>query len=516
MSSMPSRQPVTLTRRSLLASTAVLGVGATVGCSQDAGRSDAGENLRFDLPDPVGSFPTEDIEFRLVDSNDTKVPFWKSFFAAYEKKHPHVSTQYDGLPWARIEEVVPLGFRNGSAHDLIQLPDWAIPLSQAVDAEWIAPLDDHIPDFENWKQNVPGTSLVEGVQVFDGKLYQVRISSDRRYQASLHYSKRLLNDVGFDPQTEPLTWDTYREAARKVTEKGDGQAYGVILEIGSPGRLASWVAYFARIAGAPVVDDILQPSGEFYYTTDEVKAAIDLLLAVQSDGSIFPGSGSLTSPECWPRVARENAAMVSGGPWITVFFEKENPDFEFGVGAHPAPAGADPVPVGYTTIGGDAFCMFAGSQAKDVAGDILGYVTSLPGQTNWGEITGVGNPPVLDEAAQASAEKWSEPARMCLNLANTMVAKPEPVIANPDVAKVARNQKPVSPNFGDVIQAILVGEVSDVDKALQDVKDRSERAFDEAIKEAQQREGSTATRDDYVFANWDPMSDYTLEHYAGR
>src|SRR5690606_32665252 len=155
----------------------------------------------------------------------------------------------------------------------------------------------------------------------------------------------------------------------------------------------------------------------------------DLLLAVQSDGSIFPGSGSLTSPECWPRVARENAAMVSGGPWITVFFEKENPDFEFGVGAHPAPAGADPVPVGYTTIGGDAFCMFAGSQAKDVAGDILGYVTSLPGQTNWGEITGVGNPPVLDEAAQDSAEKGGAPARTCPNLANTMGAKAEPVLA---------------------------------------------------------------------------------------
>src|SRR5690606_32665254 len=80
----------------------------------------------------------------------------------------------------------------------------------------------------------------------------------------------------------------------------------------------------------------------------------------------------------------------------------------------------------------------------------------------------------------------------------------------------APRPSPSSPNFGDVVQAILVGEVSDVGKALQDVKDRSERAFDEAIKEAQQREGSTATRDDYVFANWDPMSDYTLEHYAGR
>lgn len=502
-----------LGRRSFLASAGALGVGLTVGCGADAGGSDAGDKLRFDLPDATAGFPKKDLEFRLIDSNDTKVPFWEAFFEAYEKKHSNISTQYDGLPWNRISEVVPLGFRNGTAHDLIQLPG-TIPLSLAVSEGWVAPFDDYVPDFERWKKSVPGTKLVEGVQVFDGKLYQITIASDKRYHIALHYNKKLMNDVGYDPQTEPLTWDTYRDAARKVTEKGKGQAYGIYLPVEAPASIQSWIVHTARIAGMPAVDQFLQPSGEYYYTADEIKEALEYLRALQKDGSLFPGSSA--SDKGWGRVVRGNVAMLSGGPWITVSWEQENPDFAFGVGAHPAPNDSPPTPLGYSTLGGDGFVMAASNSQKEVAGDIMGYLTSLDGQTNWGEITGVGNPPVLQKAAAASTKKQSPQAKKCLELANSMVAKPEPKIANPDVAKVDRHLEPVSPSFAEVLQAIFLGETTDAKRALQEVKDQSERALDDAIETARKREGSTATRDDYVFANWDPTKDYTIADYEQR
>lgn len=510
-------------RRTFLTASVGLGAGlaALAGCGGGFGDNGGGggggggdDGLEFDLPDPAGNFPTEDVTLRLVDSNDTKAPYWEQFFEAYQAKHENVECQYDGLPWNRIEEVVPLGIRNGSAHDLIQLPA-SIPLSQAVAEGWVEPVDDYIPNFAEWQQRMPASYQVDGFHVFDGKQYLVPIGSDKRHFQALHYNKQLMNDAGFDPQSEPLTWDTYREAARKVTEQNDGQAYGVILEINQPGRLVIWVEYMARMAGLPIVGNILQPSGEFHHDSDEIVEAIELLLALQSDGSIFPGSNSLTAPECWPRVVRGNAAMVSAGPWVTVAWDRDEPDFEFGVGDHPHP-NDDPLPAGYMSIGGDALTLFSGSKVKEVAGDVLGYVTSVDGQTRWGEITGAGNPPVLDEALKASAESYSEQGQKCVELAEGMVANPEPIIANPDVALVSKREKPVDPDFGNIIQAALVGEISDLRGALRDLKDRSERARDAAIAEAAKLDGSTATREDWIFTNWDPRKDYAIEDYEGR
>lgn len=511
------------TRRSLLG--AAIGAAALTGCgggfadSGGGGRGaggdkPAGQQGGFSIPDPPDGFPTDDVTFRLVDSNDTKAPYWEQLFAAYQKKFPNVKVTYDGLPWNRIEEVVPLGFRNGSAHDLLQLPP-TIPLTQAVGEGWVAPFDDVIPDFDSWQQQLPETAKVDGVQVFDGKLYSIPIASDQRYFCGLHYSRKLLNNVGFDPQTEPLTWDTFREAARKVTEKGQGRAYGFVLEGNQPPRLEVIVNYLARMAGLKAVADIAQPSGEFCFTADEIIEAIDLLLALKSDGSLFPGSNSLTAPETWPRVARGNAAMVAAGPWVTVLYENENPDFDFGVARMPAP-GPDPLPNGYSPMGADALNLAATSKVKEVAGHLMSYVISPEGQTRWGEIAGVGNPPILEQAREASVAGYSEQGKACAALAEQMTANPVPEIANPDTALALRREKLVTPDFGEVIQAILVGEVKDVRKAMADLKDRAEKHRDDAITLAEKRDGSTATRQDWVFRNWDPRKDYTTADYEKR
>ena len=65
------------------------------------------------IPDPPPGFPTDEVTLRLIDSDDTKTPYWKALFAAYQAKFPQLTCSYDGLPWNRIDEIVPLGFRNG-------------------------------------------------------------------------------------------------------------------------------------------------------------------------------------------------------------------------------------------------------------------------------------------------------------------------------------------------------------------------------------------------------------------
>lgn len=465
------------------------------------------------IPDPVVKLPTDDVTFRLIDSDDTKTPFWEQLFDAYQKKHPNVTCQYDGMPWDKIEEVVPLGLRNKTAHDVIQLPS-SIPLPQAVDSGWAAPLDDLLPDIDAWKSTFPPLSYVEGSRVFDGKVYSVRLASDWRYFSGVHYNKQYMDEAGYDPEAKPLTWDEYRDAAKKITKAGNGQYYGIVLEIGQPDRLAVYIDYLARAAGAPAIGGLDPKTGEFYYTNDEVADALELLLSVQRDGSLFPGSNSLLAPEAWPRVFRGDAGMVSAGPWVTVMWDTDDPTFEFGVGASPVNTD-DPLPQGFSELGGDSVIIYAESKVQEVAADVLAFVTSLEGQTAWAKICGVGNPPVLPEAVEAASSEFSAQAKQCIALAEPMVANPEAAIANPDVALAIQEEQTLSPNWGETIQAILVGEVDNVPKALTDLKDRSERTRDAAIAAARKK-GATVSREDWTFSNWDPRKSYTEADYQAR
>ena len=498
-------------RRQLLLASASMAVLA--GCGGSGGGDSRTPQGKFEIPKPVTKLPANGGTFRLVDSNDTKTPFWEQLFEAYQQKHPDIECQYDGLPWAKIEEVVPLGIRNETAHDVIQLPS-SIPLDQAVANGWVAPLDDLFPDIQKWKAQYPDLTYADGARVFDGKTYQVQVTTDRRPLAALHYNTQYMQDAGYDPQEKPLTWDEYRDAARKITKAGNGQYYGIVIEGGHPDRLAVYIDHLARSAGATAVGGIDPKTGEFHYERDEIVAAIELLLALKKDGSILPGSNSLQAPEAWPRVLRQNAGMVTAGSWVTVLWQTEDPEFDFGVGASPV-AEENALPQGYGPLAGDSLVIYSGSKMKEVAADILHYVTSIEGQTEWAKICGVANPPILTEAIAKTSDQLTKQEKQCTKLADELVVNPDPVIGNPDVSLVTRNEKALSPNWGETIQALLVGELSDVRQALADLKERSERNRDEAIAAAK-KEGAKVSRDDWVFSNWDPTKDYGEADYEAR
>lgn len=508
---------IPLTRRGLLAgATGIAAAGALglAGCSSYHEKVSASINI----PKPVTRLPKGNVTFRLMDSDDTKKPFWNQFFAAYQQAHGNIACTYDGLPWVKIDEVLPLGIRNGTAHDVFQLDTPMV--NQAIEDGWVTPLDEVMPDFQTWQASFPADLFHEGAQVFDGKLYTVPLTSDQRDQVALHYNKELLDKAGYDPQSTRLTWDEYRAAARKITKQGNGRAYGVVLEIGQTGRLERLVDSLARVSGATVSSNAAAAgidlhTGEYYYTSDEARAAIELLLALKKDGSLFPGSNSLTAPQAWPRVVRGNAGMVAAGPWVTVEWETDEPDFEFGVGALPAPD-RNPTPMGYPVAStADALWVYAKSKRHDVAADVLHYVTSLDGQKAWGKIVGVGNPPILPEALAEAEKSYSTQARKALALGKALKADPDPTIGNPDVSVALRMKKPLTPTWGEVIQGILVGKTTDVRKALTDLKDRAERSLDDAITAAKAK-GAKVSRDDWTFRNWDPSADYTSADYRSR
>ncbi len=170
------------------------------------------------IRDSGAKLPTENVPFHWVDSGDAKAPFFKAYFAAYQRAHPNITVTYDPLPFAKIQETLPLAFQNSNAPDVFQLPG-AISLGQAITSGWVRPIDDIIPDFDAWKAAFPAGSFLTGLNVFDGKTYGPPLTNPGG-NTSLCYNTAYAAKADFDPQARPVTWDAFRAAAKKMTEQG--------------------------------------------------------------------------------------------------------------------------------------------------------------------------------------------------------------------------------------------------------------------------------------------------------
>ncbi len=470
------------------------------------------------IPDSGANLPSENVTLRWVDSGDQKAVFFREFFEAYQAKHPNIKVAYDPLPWNEIAQVVPLGIRNGTAHDVFQLP-LSVSGAQAVSEGWVQPLDDLIPNFAEVKARFPAGVFLPGITDFDGKTYSFPFTSNKRYGTHLLYNKTILEQAGYDPENEPLTWTTFREAAKKITEQGNGAYYGFIMGGNQINRWADVVSGFAKMAGAvggggaQVSADINFLTGEYNYNTEEYIAAVELLLELRDDASVFPGMLSINAPQARAFMPQGAAGMILQGPWNIPQWERDNPEFDFGISTQPLPDDGDAWPLTISEGGSNPLWVFKDSPAPNaaVAGDILSYLGSVEGQTQWASIVGAADAPILPEAI-ANAE-LSPRAKQALELFNEQIkVGPNPVVRNPDIVQVTLELRTPEPSFAQIVQGLYTGQLTDVRAQMNDLQDRYTAELERAIAAANEK-GASVTRDDWVFPNWNPRADYGSNDY---
>jgi multiple sugar transport system substrate-binding protein len=493
----------------------------TAGGSLGAALAASGLNFAFaqgDLIQIVDSgavLPTDAATFRWVDSGDQKAVFWNAYFAKYQEAYPNITIQYDALPWNEIAQVVPLGVRNGTAHDVFQIP-LAVTLAQAVNEGWVAPLDNLIPDFENWKAAFPAGHFVDGVTGFEGLTYAFPATSNKRYGTHLLYNVEYMQEAGFDPTSmdRPLSTDEFREAARKITENGAGQYYGFIVGGNQVNRWGDIVQGFARMAGAANMDGIDMRTGEYVYTDERFVAGIEVMLGLRDDGSVFPGSLSINAPEARARMPQGAAGMILQGPWNIPIWLRENPNFNFDIDSQPVLDVETLVPLGVGPGGANQLQVFAQAPDanKQIAGDIFHYLGTQDGQVAWATMVGAADPAVFVSAVEQADIHPLERKAFQLFEQEVRVG-PSAVVRNAEISAVSLELRPISPNLAETVQGIYTGQIADIQAALQDLNDRSEAELDRAIAAAQDK-GANVSRDDYVFPNWDPNSDYGEAQYA--
>lgn len=480
-------------------------------------RPSMAQSATFAIPSkPIGPIPAGS-SLRWIDSGDNKARFYKAFMPQYSAARGGAEIVYDGLPWDQIGTVVPLGIRNGTAQDVFSLP-LSVSGAYAVANGWVQPIDDYIPDIQTWKAGFPAGAFLEGLNVFGGKTYGLPYNSGRTSGANLLYDVPTLQDAGFDPASKPMSWDDMRQAALKITQAGNGSRYGWIIGGSQVNRWALVVRGLAQSSGAAgggsaLWADLDFRTGEYLFDTDAYVGAIELLLAMQKDGSAFPGLVGMNAPQARAFTAQGAASMILQGPWCVPQWEIEAPAFNFGSARTPAmdPSNGGPQIVSAVASEYNTMWLWKGSRNQQLAADLFHYLGTVEGQTDWVNVVGPADPPILPAAVQTA--KISVRSQQVLKLGeDTVRVGPNPLVRKPALVDAIAAYKAPTPGFAGTVQGLYSGQLSDVKQAMIKVKSQMNSALDAALAEAK-KAGSDVSRDDLVFANWDPSRDYVQADY---
>jgi multiple sugar transport system substrate-binding protein len=475
--------------------------GATGGASTTA-------PVAIAIPDTGATLPSGPVTYRVtVQGPGPRSPFYKAFFAAYHQAHPNISVTFDELPAGQLNQAISLALQNGDAPDLLWLPS-TVTGGQAVQQNWVTPLDPVIPNFSAWKAAFPAGVFIEGITVFNGKTYAFPLTSNQRYSTMLFYSQDRMQKAGYDPAAKPFTWDELRAAAKTLTQQGNGKTYGLILGAKEPDdQFGPFVANLAQMAGT-AGGEMNWKTGQYNYTSDEFLAAVQLLLAMKADGSIYPGALSTGQRDATTMLEAGAAAMTLDGPWAPTRWSGA---FRYGVASQPVPNSGPALPLNYGPGGGNWHWLYAKSKNLPIGGDIFANWGSVAGQTAFQKIVGANVQAILPAAATAAA---ADAATQKINALSTQQLRlaPDPRARRADVGQVYVELRTVHPNLGETVQGIYSGQLSDAKKALQALQSSSDAELNRAIKAAQAK-GAKVTRDDWVFPNWDPTKDYTDADY---
>ncbi|MEV0385071.1 extracellular solute-binding protein [Nonomuraea sp. NPDC050643] len=483
-----------MTRRGFLAAAGTLAVATATGACGAGGGSAGGAG--------GGSLTWWDHQNQLQKAK-------AEIFAAFAKSPGGVPVQYTYYNPAKMGQALQLAKQSGQLPDLRTNAGLNLPAAALVAAGWSQPLT--LTD--EAKARVED-SLIEGLHVFDGKIYAFPIFSHQTYSAVTWFNTELVARAGLDPQAPPKTYDEFRAAARAVRGSAGGETYGWVWNIGMPQRLGEQVHDLAQAAGFAGGGGVLYKSGEYAFHADEYLNVIEFLLALRQDKVLVPGANSWVDDVARARWTAGIAAYYFDGPWCPGVALKDTPEFgeKLGVGPILVPDAGVSVATYHVPQPGDYWLSSTSKKAAAANKLLSEHFTTEEYSLR---VAGTMSQPPRDIDVVDRSQAHPAYKKLVGWFKESVFLAPEPVAGNRDVQRVQIESKPVLPTLGDIVQGALTGDVTDVRAALTKLSSDSARQRDAAIAAAKGK-GAQVGLDDFAFPNWKPRTDYLKPMYAKR
>lgn len=422
----------------------------------------------------------------------------KTFAAFHSQGGPEVDyTVYNPNDQGKA---LQLAFGSKQLPDVFTLAGLSVPPALLMEQGWFSPFS----NTDEMTAALPKGSVVEGMHLFDGKLYSFPQFSPRQYETIPWFNTEIIKKAGLDPANPPKSWDDFRAAARKV--KASGSA-GLLLPLKFADRMQAFLLELAQLAGfngsrESGTNGIDLNTGEYRFHDDAFVQALDFLLSFKKDGTLFPASSSLDARAGRARWAAGASAYFFDGSYCTGVLAGNFKPFldTLGVGPVPTPDGSTPVLTRPPNTG--TYWIAQQSSMVDDASKLLKMFTGDDFQK--GLAHQMDQPPLkIDVVASSDAHPTYKQAIDMFTKQVFLGPTPE---ARPGVSTVEGAMKPVSPGLGEIIQGAFSGQISDIKGALKKLSDGMTASREAAIKA---KGDGKVTEKDWAFPDWKKGTDYS-------
>lgn len=497
-------------RRRLLGVMATGGAAALAGCSVNTGSgSGQSDPKKVVFPDFPTKLTQEDVTLRWVDTGARKTAFVSGVLKSFTRKHPNIKTNYNPGGWQIVNKVVPLGIRNHNAPDVFTKPQ-GVPVATMINQNWVRPLDDIIPDFEKWKAAFPETAFIPGIHVFNGKTYTWPMASSLLIRGMCVYDKNNLAKAGYDdPGNQIKSWDDLYTALKKIVKSGKTGLMTAVTQFGQ------MITELSHTAGWNGIGGIDLRTGKYVFDADEVLQAYEFVDKLITDKLLVPGYLNRKTDECASQMPAGKSGVFITIPVYSTGWKANNPQWQYIDGVLPSPDGSD-YTMPYQALGAHGLFVYSETKLPEAIGQIYGFMGSPEGQEKMIALT-LGSLASEIPAANKKAEEaqaLDKHAITTFQMAkDIMRSAPLVPFRNLDVSKVDLVRKQVVPTWQKLWEGIFTGQIKNVKAELTKWNGQQEKSLEVAIATAKKEKGSTITRDDWKFPNWDPSKNYTLADY---
>ncbi|MCP4402572.1 MAG: extracellular solute-binding protein [bacterium] len=451
------------------------------------------------------------VKITFWDYSMETVDFWEKNGAEFEKANPDIDFVYAPVAQAEYDQGLLLALQSGAGPDLFALRPGMEP-REMIESGWLLPLDGLLE--EEYINLFDPRTLVENVSYIDGKLYGfIQLNRYVYMNGNMFYNPVLFEKAGLDPEKDmPKTFSEFREVCKKITEAGNGEFYGLGLAANPAhsefGRIFGGLVTTATVASADNRYGWIGfdwRDGKYSAADAEHQEVVQLLMDLNQDGSLVPGWISMGRDDIRALLGQNRVAFYFDGVWLPGVMKKNGfTDLELGWAPVPVP---DSGRKAYRVMGSPRGirAINAATEHQEEALRVYKWLNGPEMQKAYFDVFGQ-FPSILS----IDLPDLTKDQKRQLEIAELEVRTgPEPALKNPQAARVERPD--VRPNLVELAVAAI--EKGDMDYYIAEAANwdkMSQEKLAENIKAAQDA-GIDVSMDDFIFPDWDPLDNYTVE-----